>query len=152
MSIQRVTKLISVVACVFISLLAVGFANAGNIKKNNQELMIEVDASGCASSVNLISPVDNCEGSEFAGSCGKNGKDCVCMRDQKFVSWMISADTRFELKFNGASPFKNNCKFKSGNNKKIQCKIEAGDGNYDYDVIVESCPNQVYDPRIIVKA
>ncbi len=152
MSIQYFTKLISVVAIVFTSLLAVGFANAGDIKKNNQELMIEVDASGCASSVNLVSPVDNCEGSEFAGNCGKNGKDCVCMRDQKFVSWLISTDTRFELKFQGASPFKDNCKFKSGSNKKIQCKIEAGDGNYDYDVIVESCPNQVYDPRIIVKA
>ncbi len=152
MPIQGFMKLISVVLLVFISLFAVGFANAGDIKKNNQELMIEVDALGCASSVDLVSPVDNCEGSDFADNCGKNGKDCVCMRDQKFVSWLISTDTRFELKFTGASPFKDNCKFKSGNNKKIQCKIEAADGNYDYDVIVESCPNQVYDPRIIVKA
>ena len=114
--------------------------------------MIKVDASGCAASVDLVSPVDNCEGSEFAAKCGKNGKDCVCMRDQKFVSWLINTDTRFELKFNGASPFKSNCKVKSGNNNKITCKIEAPNGDYDYDVIVESCPNQVYDPKIVVRA
>jgi hypothetical protein len=34
----------------------------------------------------------------------------------------------------------------------ILCKIKAKDGNYDYDVIVECCPNQAYVPRIVVRA
>ncbi len=121
------------------------------IKKNDQKLQIKVDQSGCAKSVDVISLVDNCQGSQFEGSCGKNGKDCVCMQNQKFVSWEITNGSRFELQFVGASPFKANCKEKSGNNAKIRCKIDSPDGDYEYNVIVETCPGQVYDPKIVIR-
>jgi hypothetical protein len=124
---------------------------AQGIKKNDQELLIKVDANGCAASVDLVSTIDNCSDTDFAANCGKNGKDCVCMRNAKFVSWTAETDTRFELIFRGPSPFKSNCKYKSGNNRKIKCKIDATDNDYDYDVILESCPGQVYDPRIVVR-
>lgn len=124
---------------------------AGNIKKNDQQLTIKVKSNGCAESVVLASSADNCSGTEFAASCGKNGKDCVCMQNNKFVSWKVETDTRFELVFKGPSPFKSNCKMKSGNNGHLKCKIEAPDNDYDYDVILESCPSQVYDPRIVLR-
>ncbi|MFT6896887.1 MAG: hypothetical protein ACJA13_001292 [Paraglaciecola sp.] len=138
-------------ALVLLSLFTLGSANAQGIKQNDQQLMIKVDAQGCAMSVDLVSPEDNCAGSEFAGSCGKNGKDCVCMRPQKFLSWEIDTDARFELAFNGTNPLKANCKLKSGNNYKTRCKIEATAGDYYYDVTVEGCPGQVYDPKIVVR-
>lgn len=127
------------------------FANGQGIKKNDQQLMIKVDAQGCAMSVDLVSAQDNCEGSEFAGNCGKKGKDCVCMSSQKFLSWEIDSETRFELAFTGANPLKANCKLKSGNNHKTRCKVDAPAGDYQYDVTVEGCPGQVYDPKIVVR-
>jgi hypothetical protein len=138
-------------ALVLLSIFTLGFANAQSIKKNDQLLMIKVDPQGCAMSVDLVSADDNCAGSEFAGNCGKKGKDCVCMRSQKFLSWEVDTDARFELAFTDVNPLKANCKLKSGNNYKMRCKIEAPAGDYDYEVTVEGCPGQVYDPRIVVR-
>ena len=151
MSHQRKTKIITYIIFILANFFTITVANAAGIKNNHQELTIKVDARGCVSSVELASQDDNCAGSDFANNCGNNGKDCVCMQSSKFVSWMIDADTRFELKFIGDMPFKPNCEVKSGNNKKIQCKIDAPDGDYEYDVIAESCPDEVYDPKIIIR-
>lgn len=62
------------------SLLISFQANASGIKKNDQSLLIKTDTRGCATEVILASPEDNCSDSEFANNCGKNGKDCVCIR------------------------------------------------------------------------
>jgi hypothetical protein len=144
-------KLVAITAFLLASVFTITMAQAAGFKKNNQEVVIKVNAKGCVSSVELASSADNCSGTEFANSCGKSVIDCICMKHQKFVSWVIEADTRFELKFKGPSPFKSNCKFKSANNQKIQCKIDAPDGDYEYDVLAESCPDDVYDPRIVVR-
>lgn len=142
-----ISLMLLVVAC----LAAFNVLADAGIKKNDQQLLIKVDQSGCAQSVDLVSSVDNCQGSDFAASCGKNGKDCICMQNHKFVTWEIDKETRFEVAFVGADPFKNNCKFKSGNNKKIRCKIDVAEGDFEYNVIVETCPGQVYDPKIIIR-
>ncbi len=148
---KRQIKIFTFITFMLASIFTVATVNAAGIKKNHQELMIKVNARGCVDSVVLKSQDDNCAGTEFADTCGRNGKDCVCMQPKKFVSWVIDAETRFELRFKGDMPFKSNCKVKSGNNRKIQCKIDAPDGDYEYDVIAESCPEEVYDPRIVIR-
>lgn len=151
MKIFNTTNFRVLLAALFVSLLSFSAISAGEFKKNNQELLIQVDSTGCASYVELVSPEDNCAGSNLASSCGKNGKDCVCITDQKFITWTISSDSRFELKFNGLEPFKNKCSLKSKNKEEIKCKIDTADGEFVYDVVVESCPGQTYDPRIVVR-
>ena len=138
-------------AALFVSLLSFNAVSDNAFKKNNQELLIQVNSTGCASYVELISPEDNCAGSDLASSCGKNGKDCVCITNQKFITWTISNNSRFELKFKGLKPFKNKCSLKSKNKHEIKCKIDTVKGEYEYDVVVESCPGQTYDPRIVVR-
>jgi cellobiose-specific phosphotransferase system component IIB len=151
---MKITKTINfnvLVAALFVSLLSFNAVSADKFKKNSQELMIKVDSRGCAIDVELVSPQDNCAGSSWANKCGKNGKDCVCITNQKFITWKTSNGSRFELKFNDAEPFKKKCNFKSRNKKRIKCKINSANGDFIYDVVVESCPDQTYDPRIVVR-
>lgn len=133
------------------SLLISFQANASGIKKNDQSLLIKTDTRGCATEVILASPEDNCSDSEFANNCGKNGKDCVCMRTNKFVTWSVDNGSRFEIQLSGADPFKANCDLKSKNKPQIKCKVAAGNGDYLYDVVLESCPDKTYDPKIIIR-
>ncbi|WP_297823194.1 hypothetical protein [uncultured Paraglaciecola sp.] len=151
MKILNTINLRVLLAALFVSLLSFNAVSADEFKKNNQELLIQVDSTGCASYVELMSPEDNCVGSNLASSCGKNGKDCVCITNQKFITWTISNDSRFELKFNGLEPFKNKCSLKSKNKQEIKCQIDTADGEFVYDVVVETCPDQIYDPRIVVR-
>jgi hypothetical protein len=151
MKILNTINLRVLLAALFVSLLSFNVVSADEFKKNNQELLIQVDSTGCASYVELMSPEDNCVGSNLASSCGKNGKDCVCITNQKFITWTISNDSRFELKFNGLEPFKNKCSLKSKNKQEIKCQIDTADGEFVYDVVVETCPDQIYDPRIVVR-
>jgi hypothetical protein len=151
MKILNTINLRGLLAALFVSLLSFNAVSADEFKKNNQELLIQVDSTGCASYVELMSPEDNCVGSNLASSCGKNGKDCVCITNQKFITWTISNDSRFELKFNGLEPFKNKCSLKSKNKQEIKCQIDTADGEFVYDVVVETCPDQIYDPRIVVR-
>lgn len=125
--------------------------NAGGIKKNDQRLIIFADARGCPTGVELESEVDNCKGSQFASNCGKNGKDCVCMRPDKFISWEAQNESKFEIKLTGDDPFTENCKLKSANKKRVKCKIAVVEGDYMYDVVLKSCPDQVYDPKIVIR-
>ena len=151
MKILNTINLRVLLAALFVSLLSFNAVSADEFKKNNQELLIQVDSTGCASYVELMSPEDNCVGSNLASSCGKNGKDCVCITNQKFITWTISNDSRFELKFNGLEQFKNKCSLKSKNKQEIKCQIDTADGEFVYDVVVETCPDQIYDPRIVVR-
>jgi hypothetical protein len=144
-------KFYSLAAALCVSLLSFNALSANGFKKNSQKLMIHVDSRGCAYNVALVSPVDNCADSNLANSCGKNGKDCVCMTNKKFITWKTSNGSRFELVFNGDKPFKNNCGLKSKNKKSIKCKIDSDEGDFIYDVVVETCPDQTYDPRIVVR-
>jgi hypothetical protein len=122
------------------------------IKNNDQTMRIITDAQGCVTEVVLKSPIeDNCQDSEFADRCGKNGKDCVCILKSKFLSWEIDRNARFELQFVAENPLKSNCRLKSGSNKKIKCQIVSEDGDFKYNVVVESCPGIIYDPQIIVR-
>jgi len=140
------------VAALFVSLLSFNAISAQGFKKNSQELLIQVDIRGCAFDVKLEdSSQDNCEGSDLQNSCGKNGKDCVCMTNQKFIKWTTSNGSPFELVFDGDAPFSNNCGLKSKNKKSIRCKIDSADGEFIYEVVVKSCPEQTYDPRIVVR-
>jgi hypothetical protein len=126
--------------------------SAGPIKKNDQTLMVQTNEQGCATHVVLASPDDNCAGSEFADTCGKNGKDCVCMRTGKFVTWEVDNGSRFEIKLRDADPFTANCSLKSKNKPRIKCKVATDkDGEYEYDLILETCPGQVYDPVIVIR-
>ena len=141
-----------VVAALFVSLLSFNAMSAKEFKKNSQELLIQVNSTGCAFDVKLSdSSQDNCEGSDLQNSCGKNGKDCVCITNQKFIKWTTSNGSPFELVFDGDAPFSNNCGLKSKNKNSIKCKIDSAEGEFIYDVVVKTCQEQSYDPRIVVR-
>lgn len=127
--------------------------SANGIKNNDQSLLVQTDEKGCATQVVLKFPEeDNCAGSEFADTCGKKGKDCVCMRKGKFVIWEVENGSPFKIQLRDADPFTGNCALKSKNKPRIKCKVATTeDGNYEYDVILETCPDQVYDPMIVIR-
>ena len=141
------------VATLFFSLLSFEAISAKGFKKNSQKLLIQVDdITGCVSHVELaVSSDDNCAGSNWEKSCGKSVKDCVCMTSKKFITWETSNNSRFQLVFRDDKPFDQQCKLKSGDKKEIKCKIGPDEGEFDYDVIVDTCQSQVYDPRIVVR-
>ena len=149
---QRLTRITFniLLAAMLSGAVAIDAVADAPIKKHDQALMIKTDGQ-CAVSVDLVSSEDNCAGSAFAGNCGKNGKDCVCIRDKKFITWQIDNGARFELQFDGTSPFKGENPLKSGNNSKLKRKVDAPEGDYIYNVVVEGCPGQVYDPRIVLR-
>jgi hypothetical protein len=148
---MQISKMVSLTIITLLFAVNVEVSMAGDIKRNDQELMINVGPDGCAKSVDLVSAVDNCADSAYANSCGKNGNECICMRSQKFVSWKVSNDSPFEIQFQGTRPFKRQCNLKSGDKAKLRCKITVNDGDFNYDVIVKTCPGQVYDPKIVVR-
>lgn len=140
--------------CLFtlaISLSSLSAMAVSKIKNHDQTMSIKTDAQGCVTQVVLKSPVDNCQGSEFENRCGRHGKDCVCILKSKSLSWEIDNNARFELKFVTTNPLNSNCKLKSGKDKIIKCKIESADGDFEYNVLAESCPGNSYDPVIIVR-
>lgn len=126
--------------------------------KHDQELEIVVDADNCPVEVKLVSAVDNCAGSRYAPSCGKNGKDCVCMPPGKFISWTTKADSEFQIHFTNTNPLKKECNFtqsdgvtiKSKNKKRIKCHTKDVSGEFEYTVALKKCDKTPYDPRIVI--
>ena len=130
--------------------LLVGQAAASQpIKDNDQDLRIITDGK-CVVSISLASSNDNCMDSEFKDKCGRNGKDCVCVRKNKSLTWGIDNYSKFEIQFPDKSP-STRCKLKSKSNNTVKCKIGAENGDFKYNVIVDSCPGVVYDPVIVIR-
>lgn len=123
-----------------------------NPRPNRSKIRVgRASKQGCVTDVILVSAEDNCQGSEFENSCGHKGKDCVCMKPNKFVNWEIDNNARFEVQFINQNPLKENCKMKSGGNNELKCQVASTDGDYEYNVAAQSCPGNSYDPKIIIR-
>ena len=119
------------------------------IKDNDQDLRIITDGK-CVVSISLASSNDNCSDTEFKDECGQKGKDCVCMRKNKSLTWGIDNYSNFQIQFPNGSP-SSSCKLKSGSKHTVKCKIDADSGDFKYNVIADSCPDVVYDPIIVIR-
>jgi hypothetical protein len=111
--------------------------------------------------------VENCEGTvEMGGSDGCNQgqcdgvKACMCLSKHDKVRWEISSsegargnsNPKFRLEFHGDSPLKENCGrnfHKNQQNCVVKDAVAAGQA-FDYDILVENCPDPI-DPRIIIQ-
>jgi hypothetical protein len=120
------------------------------IKDNDQDLRIITDGK-CVKSISLASTNDNCMGTEFQDSCGRKGKDCVCMRKNKSLTWSIDNYSNFEIQFPDEGKPSTRCKLKSGSKRTVTCKINADTGDFKYNVVADSCPGVVYDPKIVIR-
>ena len=143
---KNLTQWVSFVVILWI----VSFTAASKpIKNHDQSLKINTH-EGCVVSISLNPGIDNCAESEFKDSCGRNGKDCVCMRKNKTLTWGIDNGSNFQIQFPNASP-NSRCKLKTKQNPTVKCKIAKNSGDFKYNVIVDSCPGVVYDPVIVVR-
>jgi len=79
----------------------------------------------------------------------KNDPECVCSKKEKYISWQTSTGDEFDINFTEGSPFKR-CDYSAGRDGKVRCKIK-NDGDYYYEVNVEGCDSNPYDPRIVVQ-
>jgi len=119
-------------------LISVGSASA--------DATINLTPSQCSVSFS-VSGGDGCDQSQCSGVAG-----CVCVKKGEFITWNISGDDKFKLKFQGSSPLHKNCghNFKGKqHNCKVKDEVQPGQ-QYDYQVILKSCANGT-DPRIVIR-
>lgn len=126
------------------------FAMAANSNKDRQ-LIIEVNpTTHCAIKVVPSDHESNCALLYPADKnpC-KNDPECVCSKKEKYISWQTSTGDEFNINFTDGSPFKR-CDYTADRDGKVRCKIK-NDGDYYYEVNVEGCDSNPYDPRIVVQ-
>jgi len=130
------------------SMVALGAAR-NNAK--DRELVIDVDPSThCAIKV---APSDNESKCALLYSANKNpcknDPECVCSKKEKYISWQTSTGDKFDVHFTNGSPFKK-CTYSADRGDKVRCKIKNA-GDFYYEVNVEGCATNPYDPRLVVK-
>ena len=110
------------------------------------DLQISLTASEC--SVTASTPQgDGCDTGQCGGEAG-----CVCAAKGDFITWTLSGEEKYKMKFDGNSPLKDNCgkTFSKGSHKcKVKEEVVAGE-SYAYEVVIEKCANGS-DPRIVIK-
>jgi len=105
---------------------------------------IQLSADQCAVSMSANADCD-------AGQCSGD-KACVCASKGDHITWQLSGEDKFKLKFSGDSPLKDNCG-KNFKGKKHKCKVKESVAKgqiYSYEIFLKSCQNGT-DPRIIIR-
>lgn len=133
-----------------IAIISIG-AYAQNNSDKDQELIIDVDPSThCAINV---APADHESNCSLLYSADKNpckhDPECVCSKKEKYISWQTTTGDGFDIHFTDGSPFKR-CEYSAGRDGEVRCKIK-NDGDYYYEINVQGCATNPYDPRIVVK-
>ena len=152
MNIQKM-KLLKVIRGSILLLITscsmLAFAERNNAK--DRELIIHVAAaSHCVLEVTPSKNENNCAILYAANKnpC-KNDPECVCSKKEKYITWQTSTGDSFNINFTDKSPFKK-CTYSADPNGKVRCKIK-NEGDYYYEVNVEGCATNPYDPRIVVQ-
>lgn len=126
------------------------FGAVSNAAKDKELVIIIDPTSHCAINV---APSDNESNCAILYPTGKNpcknDPECVCSTKEKYISWQTSTGAGFDIHFTHGSPFKN-CTYSAAPHGEVRCKIKK-QGDYYYEVNVEGCANNPYDPRIVVK-
>jgi hypothetical protein len=110
------------------------------------DVTIDLTPSQCSVSFSLPGG-DGCDASQCSSISG-----CVCVSKGDFITWNLPNNEKFKLKFQGQSPFKDNCG-KNFKQAKHQCKVKSEvteNQQFDYDVVLQNCANGT-DPRIVIK-
>ena len=152
MNIQKIKSLKVVRSCLLLFIAACSmqvFAQSNSAK--DRELIIHVDPdSHCVLEVASSSNENNCAMLYPTNNnpC-KNDPECICSKKEKYITWQTSTGDSFDINFTNGSPFKR-CTYSAGPNGEVRCKIK-NDGDYYYEVNVEGCATNPYDPRIVVQ-
>ncbi|MBA6326613.1 hypothetical protein H4J46_01380 [Colwellia sp. MB02u-6] len=126
-------------------------AFAASNSAKDKELLIHVDPSThCAIKVAPSVNESNCTllYSESKNPC-KNDPECVCSKKEKNITWQTTSGDAFDIRFTEGSPFKR-CEYSAERDGEVRCKIKNS-GDYYYEVNVEGCATNPYDPRIVVQ-
>lgn len=148
MTIQRVNyySFLKISFVVFISLFS-SFSMGDHNSGRDKALVIKIDpVTHCAISVEPANHKQDCK-LESPNPC-KNDPECICSKKEKYIVWTASTEDKFDINFPNGTPFKR-CNYKSENAGEIRCKIK-NDGDFYYEVNIEGCANNPYDPRIVV--
>lgn len=144
---KRMTRSFALLIAIF-SMVVFGADRNG---AKDRELIIVVDATNhCAVNVVPSNNESNCA-LLFAvdkNPC-KNDPECVCSKKEKYITWQTSNGDEFDIHFTNGSPFKQ-CAYSAERDGKVRCKIK-NQGDYYYEVNVEGCAKNPYDPRIVVQ-
>lgn len=127
------------------------FAIADNNNVKDTELIIDVDPiTHCAINVGPLYPENNCSLLYPADKnpC-KHDPECVCSKKEKYITWQTSTGDGFNIHFTEGSPFKK-CEYSAGRDGEVRCKIK-NNGDYYYEINVQGCATNPYDPRIVVQ-
>jgi hypothetical protein len=129
-------------------ILCPNFAIAqGNIK-HDKVLVIHVDPiTHCATAVLAADNKQDCK-LESPNPCKKD-RECICSKKEKYISWTTNTRDKFDINFTDGTPFKK-CRYTSESAGNVRCKIKNA-GDFYYEVNVEVCASNPYDPRIIVR-
>lgn len=147
---KRLKRMTSSLTVIIITYFMVAFGAFSNAAKD-KELIIDVDPNTqCAVFVGPSENESNCAILYPSGNnpC-KNDPECVCSKKEKYISWQTSNGAKFDIHFTEGSPFKK-CNYNAERNSEIRCKIK-NQGDYYYEINVEGCATNPYDPRIVVK-
>jgi hypothetical protein len=152
MNIQK-NKLIKRITNSLVLLIATTsmIAFAANNRSKDRELIIHVDpTTHCAMSVTPSVNENHCAllYSTNKNPC-KNDPECVCSKKEKYISWQTTTGDKFNIHFTEGSPFKR-CKYSAGRDGEVRCKIKNS-GDHYYEINVQGCASNPYDPRIVVK-
>ncbi|MGB1261730.1 MAG: hypothetical protein ACPG52_02375 [Cognaticolwellia sp.] len=146
-------KLLTSITSTLVLIIA-AYSMAASAARNNakdREMIIHVDPiTHCATNV---APSDNENNCALLYPAHKNpckgDRECVCSKKEKYITWQTTTGDSFDIKFTQGSPFKR-CAYGADRNDKLRCKIK-NKGDYYYEISVEGCANNPYDPRIVVQ-
>ena len=152
MKIQN-TKLLKSITSTLVLLIAAFslFANAARNNAKDREMIIHVNPE--THCVTKVAPSDNENNCSVLYPAHKNpckgDSECVCSKKEKYITWQTTTGDSFDIKFTQGTPFKR-CAYGADRNDKLRCKIKYK-GDHYYEISVEGCASNPYDPRIVVQ-